>query len=115
MYFLDVRLALVVVGFFLIGKSVQPVGLWFLVVGKHVVVFLSEVFLAEFERSLKLDLLHAAVFRLARDVAGGDVDAVKSLVAGDINVNLTLGLPLVSHIDNGLRLSRKRSGSFELG
>ena len=115
MYLLNFRLALVIVWLLLIGKSVQPVGLWFLVVGKHVVVFLSEVFLAKFEGALKLDLLHAAVFWLARDVAGGDVDAVKGLVAGDINVNLSLGFPFVSHIDDGLRLSRKRSGSFELG
>ena len=114
MYLLNVWLAFVVVRLLLIRQSVQPVGLWLLVVGKHVVVLRSEGFLPEFERALKLDLLHATVFRLARDVAGGDVDAVIGLVTSDVDVNFTLGLPLVGDVDDGFGLSRKRSSSFEL-
>ena len=51
-YFLYRRLTLVEIWLLLIGKSIQPVLLWLLVVGKNVVVFLTEVFFSQFQRSL---------------------------------------------------------------
>jgi len=86
----------------LVAVAVKPVALRLLSIGHYVECTISQILLSQFERSLKFDFFHAAIF-------WGPVDVGGKLVYSFVCIELSLGpnhdvfgLPFFVDINNCL-------------
>ena len=98
----------------LVTEAVDPSIFWLLIVGQHISGLITEILLAQLQRPLDLDLLHAAIFRLALDVRSWHIQPLVSVELGLGALHGTLRLPLVRDVNDRFRLGLEQApGALE--